>query len=178
MSYEVLVDTGDNNKILGISKSFPAFESPQGNVYKLTTSYSGSIDRKSLRAVNVNTGAGTCDLEPNNQLAVTLTDLSDQALPDTSPIDGIPEIAKDTGQCKIKIQKKDGSGNDLTGAEDNDAVEIWADRAGGLSAFTVNLANGFAEVTLSAGSLLALVDISVTDPSGKMRGATARLQVK
>jgi len=116
---------------------------------------------------------------PKDYLAVTLTDLSDQALPDTAPVDGIPEIVKSTGQCKIKIQKKSGvDDSDMTGAEDNEALQVWANRAGGLSSLTPSLANGFSEVVLSAGPVMDLIDITVFDPAGNLKRGTAKLQVK
>jgi len=116
---------------------------------------------------------------PPDYLAVTLTDLSDQALPDTAPVDGIPEITKSTGQCKIKIQKKSGlDDSDMVGAGDNESLEIWAEKAGALSNLTPSLANGFTEVILDAGPVMSIVDISINDPAGNLKGATARLQVK
>jgi len=77
-------------------------------------------------------------------------ELTTDATDSHQPYDGIPDIPGDgTSSCNIFIKKKDSEGAYLTGAEDNDTVEISCSR-GKLSAIQVELVNGEAQVSLTS----------------------------
>lgn len=96
-------------------------------------------------------------------LALT-TDATDTA----DPINGIPDIPADgTSSCTISIQKKNGADDsDMTGAEDNETVDLETSR-GKLSSLRVQLANGAAQVTLTS-----VPETCVTGVTAKADGLT------
>lgn len=88
---------------------------------------------------------------------------------DDNPPDGYPDIPADgVSTCKIRIQKKNGeTGLDMTSPEDNDLMELRTQR-GRLSAWQVNLVNGYAEVTLTSSTETVITEVTVYDVAGQL----------
>jgi hypothetical protein len=88
---------------------------------------------------------------------------------DNGPPDGYPDIPADgVSTCKIGIQKKNGeTGLDMTSPQDNDLMELRTQR-GRLSAWQVNLVNGYAEVTLTSSMETVITEVTVYDVAGQL----------
>lgn len=130
--------------------------------YELVTDASGFV-RDVTRLSNVP--------PPKNFLRVT-TDATDD-----NPPDGYPDIPADgVSTCRIMIQKVNGqTGADMAGAGDNDLVQIMT-QAGKLSAVQVNLANGYAEVTLTSATDTVITLVRAFDPSGVLEEGAIQVQ--
>ena len=96
---------------------------------------------------------------------------------DNNPPDGYPDIPADgVSSCRIMIQKKNGeTGLDMTAPEDNDLMEIRTQR-GRLSAWQVNLVNGYAEVTLTSTTETVITEVSVFDVTGQLGRQAIKIQ--
>ena len=96
---------------------------------------------------------------------------------DNNPPDGYPDIPADgVSSCRIMIQKKDGeTGLDMTSLEDNDLMEIRTQR-GRLSAWQVNLANGYGEVTLTSAAETVITEVTVFDVAGQLGQQVIKIQ--
>jgi len=96
---------------------------------------------------------------------------------DNNPPDGYPDIPADgVSSCKIQIQKKNGeTGVDMTAPEDNDLMEIRTQR-GRLSAWQVNLVNGYAEVTLTSSTETVITEVNVFDTAGQLGRQLIKIQ--
>lgn len=96
---------------------------------------------------------------------------------DDQPPDGYPDIPADgISNCKIMIQKKNGeTGADMISQSDNDLMEIRTQR-GRLSAWQVNLVNGYAEVTLTSSTETVITEVSVYDVARQLGQQTIKIQ--
>jgi hypothetical protein len=96
---------------------------------------------------------------------------------DNNPPDGYPDIPADgVSSCKIMIQKKNGeTGLDMTSPEDNDLMEIRTQR-GRLSAWQMNLVNGYAEVTLTSTTETVITEVSVFDVARQLGRQAIKIQ--
>lgn len=96
---------------------------------------------------------------------------------DNNPPDGYPDIPADgVSTCRIMIQKKNGeTGLDMTAPEDNDLMELRTQR-GRLSAWQANLANGYAEVTLTSTTETVITEVSVFDVARQLGRQTIKVQ--
>jgi hypothetical protein len=96
---------------------------------------------------------------------------------DDNPPDGFPDIPADgVSSCKIMIQKKNGeTGEDMTSPEDNDLMEIRTQR-GRLSAWQVNLVNGYAEVTLTSSTETVITEVTVYDVARQLGQQVIKIQ--
>jgi hypothetical protein len=108
---------------------------------------------------------------PKNFLRVT-TDATDD-----NPPDGYPDIPADgASTCRIMIQKKNGlTGEDMTGPEDNELIQI-STGAGRLSSVQSNLANGYAEATLTSSTDTVITTVRAFDPSGVLAEGALQIQ--
>lgn len=96
---------------------------------------------------------------------------------DDNPPDGYPDIPADgVSTCKIRIQKKNGeTGLDMTAPEDNDLMELRTQR-GRLSAWQVNLVNGYAEVTLTSSTETVITEVTVYDVARQLGQQVIKIQ--
>lgn len=96
---------------------------------------------------------------------------------DNNPPDGYPDIPADgVSSCKIKIQKKNGeTGLDMTSPQDDDLMELRTQR-GRLSAWQVNLVNGYAEVTLTSSTETVITEVTVYDVAGQLGQQVIKIQ--
>jgi hypothetical protein len=96
---------------------------------------------------------------------------------DNGPPDGYPDIPADgVSSCRIMIQKKNGeTGLDMTAPEDNDLMELRTQR-GRLSAWQVNLVNGYAEVTLTSSTETVITEVTVYDVAGQLGKQAIHIQ--
>jgi len=96
---------------------------------------------------------------------------------DDSPPDGYPDIPADgVSICQIRIQKKNGeTGLDMTSLQDNDLMELRTQR-GGLSAWQVNLVNGYAEVTLRSSTDTVITEVTVYDVARQLGQQVIKIQ--
>lgn len=96
---------------------------------------------------------------------------------DNGPPDGYPDIPADgVSSCTIRIQKKNGeTGLDMTSPQDNDLMELRTQR-GRLSAWQVNLVNGYAEVTLTSSSETVITEVAVYDVAGRLGKQVIQIQ--
>ena len=96
---------------------------------------------------------------------------------DDNPPDGYPDIPADgSSTCRIMIQKKNGqTGEDMTGPEDNELIQV-STQAGRLSAVQLNLANGYAEVTLTSSTDTVITTVCAFDPAGLLDEGTIQVQ--
>jgi hypothetical protein len=96
---------------------------------------------------------------------------------DNGPPDGYPDIPADgVSSCRIMIQKKNGeTGLDVTAPEDNDLMELRTQR-GRLSAWQVNLVNGYAEVTLTSSTETVITEVTVYDVAGQLGKQAVHIQ--
>lgn len=96
---------------------------------------------------------------------------------DNGPPDGYPDIPADgVSSCRIMIQKKNGeTGLDMTAPEDNDLMELRTQR-GRLSAWQVNLVNGYAEVTLTSSTETVITEVTVYDVAGQLGKRAIQIQ--
>ena len=96
---------------------------------------------------------------------------------DDNPPDGYPDIPADgVSSCTIKIQKRNGeTGLDMTAPQDNDLMELRTQR-GRLSAWQVNLVNGYAEITLTSSTETVITEVSVYDVAGQLGKQVIQIQ--
>lgn len=96
---------------------------------------------------------------------------------DNNPPDGYPDIPADgISSCTIMIQKQNGeTGLDMTAPQDNDLMELRTQR-GRLSAWQVNLVNGYAEVTLTSSTETVITEVMVYDVAGQLGKQVIQIQ--
>lgn len=96
---------------------------------------------------------------------------------DNGPPDGYPDIPADgVSSCRSMIQKRNGETNlDMAAPEDNDLMELRTQR-GRLSAWQVNLVNGYAEVTLTSSTETVITEVTVYDVAGQLGKQAIQIQ--